>query len=153
MIVEVKVPEVGESITEGLLTEWLKEDSDQVLVDEALFELETDKVTMTIPAEAAGKLSIAVVAGETVHVGQVVGSIDTSQASELEAQVPATPQAEAVRAMPQQVVKEEVTAPKGAGPLVSAPAGIEQAKEKLAQTAVQASMALSPARWKPRAIP
>ena len=78
MPVEIKVPAVGESVTEGILVEWSVADGDVVQRDQPLFELETDKITMTINAEAAGKIRIAVEAGATVEVGQVVGQLDTT---------------------------------------------------------------------------
>lgn len=74
---EVKVPEVGESITEGVLVEWSKKDGDIVAVDDAIFELETDKITMTVTAEASGLLHIDVKAGEVVQIDQIVGRIDS----------------------------------------------------------------------------
>ena len=56
MIVDVKVPEAGESISEGVLLEWHKQSGDFVKADDPLFELETDKITMTGVAETAGPL-------------------------------------------------------------------------------------------------
>ena len=76
MKVDVKVPTVGESITEGRLIEWFRADGDIVGIDDPLFDLETDKITMQVQAECAGRLSIAVAAGQEVSVGQVVGAID-----------------------------------------------------------------------------
>lgn len=78
MLIDVKVPTVGESITEGLLAEWLRQDGEVVTADEPLFVLETDKVTMTINAEHAGRLKVLVPAGGQIAIGQAVGSIDTS---------------------------------------------------------------------------
>lgn len=78
---EVKIPEVGESIVEGILVEWLAADGALVKVDDSLFILETDKITMDVAAEVAGKLSIQVAAGETVAIGQTVGMIDTAAAA------------------------------------------------------------------------
>ncbi|MGE3853531.1 MAG: 2-oxoglutarate dehydrogenase complex dihydrolipoyllysine-residue succinyltransferase [Planctomycetota bacterium] len=75
---EIKVPAVGESVTEGILVEWQVADGDVVARDQPLFELETDKITMTVNAEEAGKVTIGVQAGETVQVGQVVGQLDTT---------------------------------------------------------------------------
>ncbi len=72
MAVEVKIPEVGESITEGFLAEWSQPDGAVVAVEDPLLVLETDKITMTVNAEDAGKLTILVAEGETVEVGQVV---------------------------------------------------------------------------------
>jgi 2-oxoglutarate dehydrogenase E2 component (dihydrolipoamide succinyltransferase) len=76
MIVEIKVPSVGESVTEATLAEWFKKDGDTVQKDEPLFVIETDKVTLEVVAETAGVLSIKVQAGETVAIGEVVGTID-----------------------------------------------------------------------------
>jgi 2-oxoglutarate dehydrogenase E2 component (dihydrolipoamide succinyltransferase) len=80
MIVEIKVPSVGESVTEALLAQWFKSDGDLVKKDEPLFVIETDKVTLEVISEAAGVLSIKVQEGETVAIGAVVGSIDTAAA-------------------------------------------------------------------------
>ena len=79
MPIEVQIPEVGESITEGILAEWCKADGDWVDVEEPLLELETDKITMTVVAEKAGQLSILVPAGETVAMGQKVAMLDTEK--------------------------------------------------------------------------
>jgi 2-oxoglutarate dehydrogenase E2 component (dihydrolipoamide succinyltransferase) len=80
MTVEIKVPGVGESVTEATLAEWFKKDGDRVQKDEPLFVIETDKVTLEVVAEADGVLSIKVPAGETVAIGAVVGTIDTEKA-------------------------------------------------------------------------
>jgi len=77
MIVEIKVPSVGESVTEATLAEWFKKDGDTVQKDAPLFVIETDKVTLEVVAEADGLLSIKAQAGETVPIGAVVGTIDT----------------------------------------------------------------------------
>jgi 2-oxoglutarate dehydrogenase E2 component (dihydrolipoamide succinyltransferase) len=81
MRVEIKVPGVGESVTEATLAEWFKKDGDRVQKDEPLFVIETDKVTLEVVAEADGVLSIDVPAGETVAIGAVVGTIDTEKAA------------------------------------------------------------------------
>lgn len=75
---EIKVPNVGESITEVTIASWLKNDGDYVEMDEALAELESDKATFELNAETAGTLSIQVNEGEDVNVGDVVCSIDES---------------------------------------------------------------------------
>jgi len=77
---DIIVPEVGESITEGILAEWKIESGAVVDVDDPLFVLETDKITLDVPSEQAGRVAIKIEAGETVKIGQVVGSIDTSVA-------------------------------------------------------------------------
>jgi 2-oxoglutarate dehydrogenase E2 component (dihydrolipoamide succinyltransferase) len=80
MVVEIKVPGVGESVTEATLAEWFKKDGDTVRKDEPLFVIETDKVTLEVVAEADGVLSIKVQAGEMVAIGAVVGTIDSETA-------------------------------------------------------------------------
>jgi 2-oxoglutarate dehydrogenase E2 component (dihydrolipoamide succinyltransferase) len=82
---EIKVPEVGESVYEALVASWKKSDGDLVRKDEPLCELETDKITLELTAEAAGVLAIAVPAGTTVKVGTVIGSIDEQAAGDPEA--------------------------------------------------------------------
>ena len=84
MSIEIKIPSVGESVTEALLAEWFKKDSDVVAKNEPLFTIETDKVTLEVEAEAAGRLKILVPEGETVAIGTVVGEIDTAAAAESE---------------------------------------------------------------------
>ena len=81
MPVDVVIPEVGESITEGILAEWSRADGDVVSRDEPLLVLETDKITMNVNAAEAGRLKILVEAGETVEIGQVVATIDTAVAA------------------------------------------------------------------------
>ena len=82
MLLEIKVPSVGESVTEATLGQWYKKDGDLIQKDEPLFVLETDKVTLEIEAEADGVLRISVSEGETVAIGTVVGTIDTAAAPE-----------------------------------------------------------------------
>jgi 2-oxoglutarate dehydrogenase E2 component (dihydrolipoamide succinyltransferase) len=75
-MLEVKIPSVGESITSGLLGVWSKPDGAYVNAGDPLFEIETDKVTSEVVAEAAGLLKHLVKQGDTVNIGQVVASID-----------------------------------------------------------------------------
>jgi len=81
MNIEVRVPELGESISDALLVRWLKDDGATVRADEAIVELETDKSAMEIVAEEGGRLSIRVQAGERVRVGQVIGEIAAARAA------------------------------------------------------------------------
>jgi 2-oxoglutarate dehydrogenase E2 component (dihydrolipoamide succinyltransferase) len=73
--IEVKIPAVGESITEVTIATWNKKDGDAVKMDEVLCELESDKATFELPAEAAGTLRIVAQAGTTVPIGGVVATI------------------------------------------------------------------------------
>jgi len=81
MLMEIKVPSVGESVTEALLAQWFKADGDLVKNEEPLFVLETDKITLEVVAEADGILSIKIPEGETVAIGAVVGTLDTAAAA------------------------------------------------------------------------
>ncbi|MEL7472099.1 MAG: 2-oxoglutarate dehydrogenase complex dihydrolipoyllysine-residue succinyltransferase [Planctomycetota bacterium] len=78
MAVEIKIPEVGESVTSGVIAAWTKSDGDWVDQDDTVIELETDKITMEIPAPASGVLQRSASEGDEVEVGAVVGSIDES---------------------------------------------------------------------------
>ena len=73
---EIRVPALGESVTEATIAKWFKNEGDTIKADEPLVELETDKVTVEVPAPASGKLEkINVQAGTTVNVGSLLGSI------------------------------------------------------------------------------
>jgi 2-oxoglutarate dehydrogenase E2 component (dihydrolipoamide succinyltransferase) len=82
MAIEIVVPTLGESVTEATVGKWFKKAGDAVKADEALAELETDKVTLEVNAPAAGVISeIVVKEGETVGVGAILGSIAEGQAA------------------------------------------------------------------------
>src|SRR5947209_17805238 len=73
---EIRVPTLGESVTEATIGRWFKKAGDPVAVDEPLVELETDKVTIEVPAPSAGVLGeISAKDGETVAVGALLGQI------------------------------------------------------------------------------
>src|SRR4051795_11785883 len=73
---EIRVPTLGESVTEATIGKWFKKPGDPVAVDEPLVELETDKVTIEVPSPAAGTLGeIAAKDGDTVAVGALLGQI------------------------------------------------------------------------------
>ncbi len=81
MAKEIRVPTLGESVTEATIAKWFKKEGDAVKVDEPLVELETDKVTLEVPAPASGRLSsITIAAGETVNVGAILGAIEEGAA-------------------------------------------------------------------------
>jgi 2-oxoglutarate dehydrogenase E2 component (dihydrolipoamide succinyltransferase) len=80
MAVDVQIPALGESITEGVIVRWLKRDGEAVAADEVLFELETDKASVEIPAPTAGVISVITPEGQTVHVGDVVARIEPNGA-------------------------------------------------------------------------
>jgi 2-oxoglutarate dehydrogenase E2 component (dihydrolipoamide succinyltransferase) len=76
MAMEIKIPSLGESISEGTVARWLKKDGDTVRAEEPVLELETEKATAEIAAPASGVLRISVPEGQTVPVGSVVGRIE-----------------------------------------------------------------------------
>lgn len=76
---DVLVPSVGESITSGILTAWIKKEGEQVEEGEDLFELETDKATVAVPAPADGSLHILIEEGQEVEIGQVVGDLTVAE--------------------------------------------------------------------------
>ena len=101
MASEIRVPTLGESVTEATIAQWYKKPGDAVAMDEPLCELETDKVTIEVPAQSAGVLAEVVVnEGETVEVGALLGSIGEGAgtaapaASEAAAPPAETPQAD-----------------------------------------------------------
>lgn len=75
-MVDVKVPSVGESISEVTIASWLKKDGDMVKLDEAICSIESDKATLEISAPKAGKLKILIKEGETVAIGTKVAEVD-----------------------------------------------------------------------------
>lgn len=81
MSLEIKVPTVGESITEVTVATWLKNDGDHVEADEIIAELESDKATFELPAEGAGTLRIVAQEGDTIEIGATLCTIDTDGAS------------------------------------------------------------------------
>ena len=78
MILEMKVPSPGESITEVEIAQWLVEDGDYVEKDQAIAEVDSDKATLELPAEVSGTITLKAEEGDAVDVGQVVCLIDTS---------------------------------------------------------------------------
>ena len=80
--VPVKVPQVSESVSEGVLSRWLKADGATVKADEPLYELDTDKASQTFTAPTSGRLKIGVAEGEVVEVHAVIGSIDPDAAGD-----------------------------------------------------------------------
>jgi 2-oxoglutarate dehydrogenase E2 component (dihydrolipoamide succinyltransferase) len=81
MPTEIKIPAVGESITEVTIAKWLKADGAAVKRDEVIAELESDKATFELPAEADGTLKIRVAEGETIGIGTVIAELDGAGAS------------------------------------------------------------------------
>src|ERR1700690_2986172 len=100
---DIRVPTLGESITEATVGKWFKQPGDSVAVDEPLVELETDKVTLEVPAPAAGVLSaIAAKIGEPVAVGALLGQIKAGAGAAPKSAPTAAKPAEALNPEPAQ---------------------------------------------------
>src|SRR5665213_1001104 len=119
MTVEIKVPAMGESVTEATVARWFKKEGESVARDEPLLELETDKVTVEVPAPAAGSIeSISVKAGATVQVGTVLGSIAEGKAGKASS-LPAAnlaAKSEAPKPAPKAEAPKPASAPKSEAP-------------------------------------
>ncbi len=101
MATDIRVPTLGESVTEATIGQWFKKVGDTVAADEPLVELETDKVTIEVPAPSAGVLeSITANPGDTVNVGALIGAIAAAGAAAAAAPVAAAPVAAAAPAAP-----------------------------------------------------
>ena len=112
---EIRVPALGESVTEATIGKWFKKPGDVVAVDEPLVELETDKVTIEVPAPAAGVLTdVAVKDGDTVAVGALLGAIKEG-AGAAPTKAPAQPAAAAPQAAPPPASPKPAAAPRAPG--------------------------------------
>lgn len=94
-VIEIKVPAIAESVTEVTLSQWLKADGDMVALDEPICEFESDKATLELPAEVAGKLIHVAAEGSDLKIGDIVAKIDTSAAGATAAPKADAPKAEA----------------------------------------------------------
>jgi pyruvate dehydrogenase E2 component (dihydrolipoamide acetyltransferase) len=140
MATPVKMPELGESITEGTITRWIKQEGDRVEVDEPLFEVSTDKVDTEVPSPVAGVLkTIKVQADETVEVGAELAIIDQDGEAggdgggEAEAEPEAEAESEAESSAGEQEAEEAAQPDEG-----SEEAGTEDEREATAASAEDA---------------
>ncbi|OUR76831.1 dihydrolipoamide succinyltransferase [Alphaproteobacteria bacterium 46_93_T64] len=121
MTVEIRVPVLGESVTEATVGQWFKKAGDAVAKDEAILELETDKVTLEVNATEAGRLEDIIVAeGEDVAVGALLGHI-TAGAAGAAAAAPAAPKAAAPTPTPAPTPAPAAPVAAPAAPVVAAP--------------------------------
>ena len=113
MILEMKVPSPGESITEVEIATWLVKDGDYVKKDQAIAEVDSDKATLELPAEASGVITLKAKEGDSVAVGQVVCLIDTDAAAPAQSAAPVAevPKAEAPAAVVAPVAPAPVATP------------------------------------------
>jgi 2-oxoglutarate dehydrogenase E2 component (dihydrolipoamide succinyltransferase) len=115
MAIEVKIPAVGESITSGLLSAWLKKDGETVKDGEPILTLETDKISTEIPAPGTGAIRIQVPAGQEVKIGQVVATIDQTAGATSSAGVQREPPESAKKAESGPLSTELVAVPRETG--------------------------------------
>ncbi len=104
MIVEIKVPSPGESITEVQIASWLVEDGGLVLKDQEIAEIDSDKATLSLSAEVSGQIKLLAEEGDTVEIGRIICTIDSS--------VELTEQAKTAKKEKVENKAEEVTPPK-----------------------------------------
>jgi len=142
-VVEIKVPELAESITEGTVASWLKQPGDQVEKGEAIVELETDKVNIEVPADEAGVLQEQLAGeGDTVQVGQVIArlgsgsgggtAVATKTKTDVQAEAAPAPTETKVETLGEAKTverREEHVASPGKGPIAT-PAARKLAREK-----------------------
>lgn len=134
MILEMKVPSPGESITEVEIAEWLVSDGDYVEKDQAIAEVDSDKATLELPAEASGTITLKAEEGDAVAVGEVVCLIDTSAEAPEGSEAPAKeePKEEAPK-------KEEVKAEPAAAKTYATGTPSPAAKKILDEKGIDAS--------------
>ncbi len=118
-MVDVKVPAVGESISEVTIASWTKKDGAMVKLDEAICSIESDKATLDISAPKAGKLKILVKEGETVAIGTKIAEVDETVSAGAEAPAPEAPKASAPAS------KEEKNFPSPAAAKILAEKGVD----------------------------
>ena len=110
MIIDIKAPTPGESITEVQIANWMVQNGDYVAKDVEIAEIDSDKATLTVNAEVAGRITILIEAGETVSIGTVIAQIDSdSQAPE--GILPAIAEVEAEQIQPIELEIKHISAP------------------------------------------
>src|SRR6478609_8757702 len=134
--VDVVMPQMGVSVSEGTITRWLKQEGEQVEADEPLLEISTDKVDTEVPSPASGTLTqILVQEGQTVDVGTKLAQIGGTGLGGAAAAGEAPPEAEPPAAVPPAPATQEADAASPAEPAAVAPAQPEPAQPEPAHAA------------------
>jgi 2-oxoglutarate dehydrogenase E2 component (dihydrolipoamide succinyltransferase) len=123
MIIEIKIPSPGESVTEVEIGRWLVKDGSIVAKGEEIAEVESDKATLTIVADASGKIAVVASEGETLPVGSVACTIDTSFSQEIKTSEPQKSEVESapeIRARESTLLPPPVTEEESAGMKITA---------------------------------
>ncbi|MHB2267574.1 2-oxoglutarate dehydrogenase complex dihydrolipoyllysine-residue succinyltransferase [Aliihoeflea sp. PC F10.4] len=128
MATEIRVPTLGESVSEATIGKWFKKAGEAIAADEPIVELETDKVTIEVPAPAAGTLAeITVQEGETVEVGALLGMIGEGSGA---APAPAKKEEPKAEAKAAPAKEEKAAAPAKSGDMPAAPSAAKLMAEK-----------------------
>lgn len=127
MSIELKIPVIGESVTEVTLSSWLKKDGEYVNEGEAVCEIESDKASMELPAPSAGVLKIMAQAGSELKIGEKIGELDTAAAKPAAGAAPKAeaPKAEAKASAPAAASTKEVNIPSPAAKKILDEKGVE----------------------------
>jgi 2-oxoglutarate dehydrogenase E2 component (dihydrolipoamide succinyltransferase) len=136
MVLEMKVPSPGESITEVEIAEWLVSDGDYVEKDQAIAEVDSDKATLELPAEESGVITLKAEVGDAVAVGEVVCLIDTSAAKPENTGAEKSAPKEEKKETP---APEKVEAPKSEAKTYATGTASPAAKKILAEKGIEAS--------------
>ena len=131
MAFEVRVPSLGESVTEAVIGRWIKQDGEVVAVDEPILELESDKANMDLAAEQPGRLKVLKKAGDTVNVGDLVATIEPADGAAAAAPAPAAAAAKAPPPAPAAPAPAAPAAARAPQPAPAAPAPAPQADQPL----------------------
>ena len=107
MVLEMKIPSPGESITEVEISQWLVKDGDIVKKDQTIAELDSDKATLDLPAEASGKIILKAEEGDSISVGDIVCLIDTSESQLEELTQPAVTKVDPIKEEKTQTTQKE----------------------------------------------
>src|ERR1700689_828100 len=135
MPVELKVPEVGESITEVHIAQWRKRVGQRVEKDENLVEIESDKATVDMPAPISGTLTeIRKEAGETARIGEIIGTMTAGS----EAAAPAAPQSPPAKTTEPPAQPQSTSAPAGRSESSTAPRVMPAAERLMAAQKISA---------------
>ena len=135
-VIEIRVPAIAESVTEVTLSQWLKADGEMVKLDEPICEFESDKATLELPAEVAGKIKHVATEGSDLKIGDVVATIDTDAASASGSTAPPSQKMEEKAAEPTPSVPTPQTANYATG-VPSPTAGKVLAEANIAASDVQ----------------
>jgi len=131
MATEIRVPTLGESVAEATIGKWFKKAGDAIAADEPIVELETDKVTVEVPAPAAGTLAeITVQEGETVEVGALLGMIEAGSGAAAAAPKKEEPKKDEAKAEAKPAKDEKAAAPSKSGDMPAAPSAAKLMAEK-----------------------